>query len=254
MSRFSFILAKKINDIHNADGKFGNKVGFKSKLSIAHATRYDAVTESAIIARNDLGYFKSKRPRIVIAPSDLDKDATWHGAEDTLISKLSKQEHNALNEYTGTQLYSRLNKAMVTGKTTDPELYAKAKAIYAGIHKSEIPEDVTLFRGMQARGLLLDGESSIGKIYSDKIFKSTSVCQDNAIQFAVAKQDSVILRIKARKGQQGAYLDGKLSQNPQEQEVLLSSNSKFLITGHSILKVNSGLVTSHIKVYDCEML
>jgi|ERR1035437_364445 hypothetical protein len=259
MQRFSSIL--KLDPYHDgATGRFatsasqGSGTNKAPDMRITHASRYDEVVESNINARTDLGYFQGRTPRTYISPKELDNNATWHGAEDKLIAKLDPNEHKALNAYTGASVYSMLNRDMAAGKTRDPETLDTAKNIFTAIRKSEIPEDITLYRGMRARGVLLEGDSAIGKVYSDKIFKSTSACQDNAIQFAANKDPSVILRIKARKGQQGAYLDGKLSQNPQEQEVLLPHNAKFIITGHSTLEVKRGKMTDHIKVYECEML
>lgn len=266
MPRFSTILKfNKNHDLHgeftsssaSSDGVLGKIIsGVKRpmNLSVTHASRYEEVTESNIRTRVDLGYFKGRTPRTIITPQELDLDSKWHGAEDKLIEKLNPKEHKALNSYTGPSVYSVVNKDMVAGKTRDKETLETAKNIYSAIKKSEIPEDVTLFRGMKARGLLLEGEAAIGKVYSDKVFKSTSACQDNAIQFAVNKEPSVILRIKARQGQKGAYLDGKLSQNPHEQEVLLPHDAKFIITGHSTLEVKRGKYKDSIKVYECEYL
>ena len=223
-------------------------------MKVVHASRYDGVTESDITSRKDLGYFKGRTPRTYISPKELDQNDAWHGAEDKLIEAVTPEEKKTLTAYTGASLYSRLNRDMASGKTKDPEILDTAHKLHSALQKSAIPEDITLFRGMRARGILLEGDSAIGKVYSDKIFKSTSACQDNAIQFAASKKPAVILRIKARKGQQGAYLDGKLSQNPQEQEVLLPHNAKFIIVGHSTLEVKRGNFTDHIKVYECEML
>lgn len=252
--RFSFLL-RKFDPSHDARGRFSttNSQNLRN-IRIRHTSRYDEVTESNIESRGDLGYFKDKSPRTIVSPKELYLDPLWQGAEDDIISKMDAKEKAAMEAYTGAGLYSRLNREMAKGKTNDPELHATAKSIYTALNKSKLPEDVTLFRGMRARGVFLEGKEAIGKVYSDKVFKSTSLLNDNAIQFAHGKEPSVIMRIKARKGQRGAYLDGKLSNNPQEQEVLLPHDAKFLIVGHSMMEVKQGKAVSKIHVYDVEML
>lgn len=242
-------LLRKFNHNHDSNGHFST-----GNFKVHHATRYDEVTETKLHSNMDLGHFKKNTPRTIVSPKEISEDTLWHTSEDELISKLNPTERAALTEYTGARTFKAVNSEMVKGKTSDPKIFNTAKAIFTGISKSKIPEDVTLFRGMKARGVFLEGTDAIGKVYSDKVFKSTSLLHDNAIQFANHKEPAVILRIKARKGQAGAYLDGKLSQNPQEQEVLLPSNAKFLIVGHSILDVTQGKAKSKIHVYDVEML
>ena len=174
MQRFSTLL--KLDPFHDAKGRF--TTGSSSQppdLRITHSSRYDEVIESKISARTDLGYFRGKTPRSFSSPMELDNNATWHGSEDALIAKLEPKEYKALKSYTGSGVYSILNKDMAAGKTRDPETLEIAKTIYGALKKSEIPEDVTLFRGMRARGVLLEGDAAIGKVYSDKVFKSTSL-------------------------------------------------------------------------------
>jgi hypothetical protein len=239
---------------HNPNLPTVDSKPIKSDRIFRHNTRYNFVIERHKTIRLDLGHFKNKFPREITSLDAVMKDKTWLAAEDKLISTLSTEEKDKLTEFTGPGMYSRLNRDLAAGKTRDPELVKSAKILQRAVLKSTIPEDITLFRGMHSRGAFLEGEAAIGKVYDSATFQSSSLLQDNALQFTTGREPACLLRIKAKAGQIGAYLDGKMSKNPHEQEVLFPAKAKFLITGHSILEVGRGKNVTKMHLYDVEYL
>lgn len=72
----------------------------------------------------------------------------------------------------------------------------------------------------------IDWQSLKGQIYSDKAFISTSV--EKSASFASHNDNNVLWEIQAPKGSNGGMLN-QISQYPSELELLLNSNSKFVI-------------------------
>lgn len=108
--------------------------------------------------------------------------------------------------------------------------------IRTALNKMEIPEDITLYRGTDAKPFkkLLtkqmngehDWQSLIGKVYLEPSFVSTSV--EKSASFASHSGNNVLWEIQAPKGAHGGMLN-QISQYPSELELLLNSNSRFLI-------------------------
>jgi hypothetical protein len=250
MKKLKLIL--KFNPYHDSEGLFSTKGS--PHLKIVHNTRFSSLKEYAFQKRFDLGYFKHRVPREINSSHEAEIDPIWKGSETKLSNALSPDEKKALKGYTGSSDYSKINKALVSGHTSDASIHKKAKDLYSAVMKSSLPEDVMLHRGMMARGLFTEKEGAIGKVYTDKVFKSTSLSQDTAVGFALARKDAVMVRIKSKKGQIGAYLDGELSTNPHEGEVVLPPKATMLVTGHSLMEVVHNGKKTTIDVYDAEYI
>lgn len=73
----------------------------------------------------------------------------------------------------------------------------------------------------------IDWQSLKGQIYSDQAFISTSI--EKSASFASHGGNNVLWEITAPKGAKGVMLN-QISQYPSELELLLNSNSKFVIS------------------------
>lgn len=113
--------------------------------------------------------------------------------------------------------------------------------IDSALSKMELPADLTLYRGTDSAPFMnivdknfngtLDWNSLVGKTFEDRAFVSTSV--DTPFD------DEVRWEINAPKGSKGGMVNA-LSMFPNENELLLPRNSKFLIKG--IDKVDNKII------------
>lgn len=111
----------------------------------------------------------------------------------------------------------------------------------------ELPADLTLYRGTDSAPFMnivdknfngtLDWNSLVGKTFEDRAFVSTSVERETAFKGEVRWE------INAPKGSKGGMVN-TFSMFPNENELLLPRNSKFLIKG--IDKVDNNII---LKMY-----
>lgn len=73
-----------------------------------------------------------------------------------------------------------------------------------------------------------DMKKSIGKIYTEKGFTSTTICSDTMLPFGGSKSTKTVLDIYVPTNSRGAYIY-KISDSPAEFEYLLDKNTKFKI-------------------------
>lgn len=214
----------KIN--RDSDGKFSSKPGSK-KVSPKKKTEstngpslddYLAATPSAQEAM--LG--KSKA-------SLLKGQEKWR-------TELSREEKTAISDYTS-ELYEDINESLRKGAVPSG-LKSTIQTLDRAIAKSTIPHDVTLFRGVQSRRLLDKAVANGSPSFTDLGFSSTSISHNTAAGFT-PEDRPVMLAIRVKKGQKGAFLGKNLSAEPAENEVLLPRNARFTITGKSVKKINA---------------
>lgn len=74
-----------------------------------------------------------------------------------------------------------------------------------------------------------DMKKTIGKIFAEKGFTSTTVCSDATLPFGGLKDTKTVLDIYVPISSRGAYIY-KISESPAEFEYLLDKNTKFKIT------------------------
>ncbi|EHI77773.1 clostridial binary toxin A, partial [Streptococcus sp. oral taxon 058 str. F0407] len=115
--------------------------------------------------------------------------------------------------------------------------------IDSALSKMELPADLTLYRGTSSAPFMnivdknyngtLDWNSLVGKTFEDRAFVSTSVESKTAFGGGVRWE------INAPKGSKGGMVN-TFSMFPNENELLLPRNSKFLIKG--IDKVDNNII------------
>ena len=71
-------------------------------------------------------------------------------------------------------------------------------------------------------------KKSIGKIYTEKGFTSTTICSDTMLPFGGSKSTKTVLDIYVPTNSRGAYIY-KISEHPAEFEYLLDRNTKFKV-------------------------
>ena len=139
---------------------------------------------------------------------------------------LSKKELQALEAYTFED-YGEFNRWARGGKGGFG-IEEMAEDVDRALHRSKLPVDVTLYRGMNVGHLLLQE----GTTFVDRGYVSTSLDGGVGRKFgiqSVGKGDiPAVFRIRAKAGQKGAYL-GNFQPKVKEFEVLLPRNSRFRI-------------------------
>lgn len=145
----------------------------------------------------------------------------------TRIKPLSKEEVDAVEQYTRSDDYADLNAYLRTGQTGNDYFDRETRLLNSAIDKSELTEDVVVWRGV-ARAELRDLNIKLDEIELDA-FTSTSLSRDIANKFAGRKLDeAVIYKIKLPKGTHAIDAMG-ISRKPEEREILLPPTGKFNI-------------------------
>ena len=151
-------------------------------------------------------------------------------AYDGWLNSLSEEEKNAISAYTEEEYYTNIN-AVLRGIQDEYEWMNGefVKLITNALNKTEIPEDIVLYRGCSQKMLrgidYSSAEELVGRIVPEKSFMSTS------LDYKVSKygfKNNLFLIIDTPKGTKGAYI-GKLSEFDDEMEVLLNKDQKVLI-------------------------
>lgn len=221
---------KKYNPYHDDKGEFSSADG--------HGTGKDQsfrlVDMSAV--RND--------------PDQFQADANNVGDAITPWDKLSEQETNAITEYALRGYFDHINEPLREGKTPEELVrpinpYTNSAriagmnttkdvidAMDSAIAKNSLPENLTLFRGINnwPKALGTDDESKlVGLTFQDKGFVSTSVEQSRAVEFGSFLKDkyNTVIQIEAPKGQHAVAVTPNF---PFEEEVILPRGSQFKIT------------------------
>ena len=153
------------------------------------------------------------------------------------IGEFSKDEAHAVNVYSG-GAYRNMNKALRNG--SDAGNYRKnIENLQNAIRRFPLPQDVTVYRG--GKGIRIVG-NSVGSVFQDKGFVSTSLSKSGAYAFAAsgfATKNGVVYKISASKG------DHALALNNVESEILFGAGSKFKI---SSISTDSSLGSHPVKV------
>nr|WNF84166.1 ADP-ribosyltransferase [Streptococcus suis] len=155
---------------------------------------------------------------------------------DKVHNNLTPSEIEALRVYSSNDYRYINNYLRGISDELGPVSDATIDQIRSALNKMEIPDDLTLYRGTDAtpfKKILtkqmdgsIDWQSLKGQIYSDQAFISTSI--EKSASFASHGGNNVLWEIAAPKGAKGGMLN-QISQYPSELELLLNSNSKFVI-------------------------
>lgn len=257
--------------VHNNNrirvGQYSHPHGHRAKIHTEKKIdeNGDPVIESTVSVQRkkqqqqqteDADFDESKHPR--------DKAGRW----STVSGKVSKDEKQALEDYTG-GYYKDINPALFKGRAPKFKLYGKmvnasstVKNLDKFLSRSVMKHDATVYRGIRARNkdLTIDAfEKNIGKEITMAGYVSTSRSRAVAQRFAKgvggaasgAKLPPVLMKITVPKGA-NAYDTGpavKVKEfgfsfvSNEEQEVLLPRNSKFKVT-----KIDRKANTVHLEM------
>ncbi|MDM5311122.1 ADP-ribosyltransferase [Peribacillus frigoritolerans] len=149
------------------------------------------------------------------------------------LDSLTEREKAAIKQYTGND-YQYINKYL---RGIDNSLYGIDKQVIndikSGLNKAAVPHDMQVFRGTDLTPLEsilkiddhgnIDLGSLIGKTFKDEAFVSTAIVKESSFDY---KQVSWTINVP--KGANAAYV-GKISEFPDEAELLLNAGQELLI-------------------------
>lgn len=164
----------------------------------------------------------------------LDRAHEWgRSAYSAWEEDLSTNQRNAIDIYTG-EYHRGINKGLREPKSEEAKTFAEvAGSISSALDRSFIPENITLFRGINNKEAALgpyhkaSPKDLVGKEISDKGFMSTSLVPSYYYTDAALK-----LIIRAPEGAHGAYIGG-ISTFAAEAEVLLNKEQKMEVLNAS---------------------
>ena len=140
---------------------------------------------------------------------------------DGWIRGLSKEEKKALEKYSYNlgdkkpKFYERLNAMQRGDLPRDPKLEYYSSEISRAINKNKINYNLMVYRSLDVDYYK---NMSIGDVFKEKQFLSTSISESGALN----KPVSYVFFV--RKGARAAYIE-KLSKYPNQKELLLDKNS-----------------------------
>lgn len=191
---------------------------------------------------------------IKLSLSDLETFEKWQDDYYELNSNVSfsKEENPNIYEYTGGS-YEAIN-ALERGG----EQYEKAKRCFGSdlseykkisdgiseeLSKFKLNTPLLLRRTVGEVGYITgktssleDMKSSIGRIFTEKGFTSTTVCADAQLPFGGFRDTKTTLEIYAPRSTRGAYIY-KTSDSPAEFEFLIDKNTKFKVLDAGVREI-----------------
>lgn len=150
--------------------------------------------------------------------------------QSTKSNKLSKNEVNAVNEYTGKK-YLTVNSQLREGKV-DAGNKKLINEMDNALEKNKLDKDETFYRSanMPELNKLVNSGKAVGYKFSDKAYMSTTESNEVANNYSREK-DSVRLVVNAKKGTPSLKIDNEIgAYGDKEQEVLLGRNQTFTVT------------------------
>ena len=148
------------------------------------------------------------------------------------VSELSNKQIEALIKYTGDD-YVNINNSLRGMEKIAPENKSTVKAMKSALDNSELPNDMTLFRGTSTDALgplkNLPVDELVGKKFMEKGFMSTSTSNVVGEEFS----GNMFMTIEASKGAKALDISS-ISQYTTEAEVLFNAGQEMLITSAEI--------------------
>lgn len=175
-------------------------------------------------------------------------------------SRITEEERAALKEYTGTS-YSGVNSYLRGDDRFDTsDVKRIADGVHSALKKTELPSDLTVFRGSTIDGLqglipdfshrqswLEKGknlDSLVGTDLISKSFMSTSLDAPLAQYISGVKYE-----IELPKGSNAGYMGGISIQGNEEREVLIDKDTTFTVSDIQYDTDEDGYVTGVITVF-----
>ncbi len=160
------------------------------------------------------------------------------------VKPLTREEADAVEQYTRSDDYAELNKYLRTGAKGDRYFDDMTEKLKSAISKSETTEELTVWRGIRSE--VMFNEVQKGKTMPLKSFTSTSLNKNIAEQFAGNNGGSATV-YKIRVPEKTKALDAFAgSAVPYQREILLPPGGNLRITEVSYERDAKGLVVRQI--------
>jgi len=137
---------------------------------------------------------------------------------------LTREEVEAVLQYTRSDDYADLNSYLRTGQTGNEYFDNETRLLNAAISKTKTTEDMIVWRGIKSAKVKYSVQSSDN--YDVTAFTSTSTSRAIAEKFAGDGDDAVIYKITLPKGTNAIDAMG-ISRKPEEDEILLPPTGFF---------------------------
>ena len=140
-------------------------------------------------------------------------------ASKDMWDDLTDLERASVKSYTD-RGYKDINKALNGGGDLPSGLRKQVERLDAVLERSEVPEDLVLYRGISLKGITSKVPLKEGQEYSENGFLSTSSSKNMATEYS--KDDRGVLEINVPKGSRGLYVGSvERSANAAEFEFVL---------------------------------
>ena len=188
----------------------------------------------------------TKAPAKTLSLSNLNEFEEWQSKYYNYNSgvSFSREDNPNIFTYTG-GAYDAINALERGGEQLEkakrcygnrlPEYEGIGNKISEELSKFKLSEPINVRRAVgnvdyitDASSSIEDMKKSIGKIFAEKGFISTTVCSDATLPFGGLKDTKTVLDIYVPINSRGAYIY-KISESPAEFEYLLDKNTKFKI-------------------------
>ena len=158
---------------------------------------------------------------------ELDKNSFAQKSPVTAMERskpLTREEVEAVLQYTRSDDYADLNSYLRTGQTGNEYFDTETRLLKSAIAKTQTTEDITVWRGINS----IDLKRTIGKQDQFKLFAftSTSTSRSVAEEFAGKGKGAVIYKIKLPRGTHAIDAMG-ISRLPEQDEILLPPTGIF---------------------------
>ena len=158
---------------------------------------------------------------------ELDKNSFAQKSPVTAMERskpLTREEVEAVLQYTRSDDYADLNSYLRTGQTGNEYFDTETRLLKSAIAKTQTTEDITVWRGVKS--LSLRNGNKAEERAPVTAFTSTSTSRAIAEKFAGNGEDAVIYKITLPKGTNAIDAMG-ISRKPEEDEILLPPTGIF---------------------------
>lgn len=231
---------RRQREIEIPDHEWEKAVEGASEKALKRASKFASSERVRKIARNEL--FKRSFNLKKFLDMSLMPDFMLDDYVDRyqgMSELLTEEEREAISEYRDNAFF-RVNKKIREGEEMDEEEKKIRDKVQEAISKSELINDIVLYRGLNSKNSLLFinylKTLESGDIYEEASFSSTSLLQGTSQKFKdlYSSANNITLKIFASKGQKALCMQNLGTESDQEMyqdeyEFLLPLKSKFQV-------------------------
>lgn len=259
-------LIKKSNGVIESDGSINHRIRAKNYNQFKKKYKTKAETQKAKLeakrevakkaslakwqtlaeAQKSVKKFSDNLERITYHRNENFKQERWD-------KELSVKERDGVQAYTGMH-YRKMNRDLRADNFSGAEKKDYIIGATNALEKSEVADDVTVWRGMGSKNTLARNlrvsEEQLSQIVTDgsivtQRFTEKGFCSTGVTEQA-AWNKSVSLEIYVPKGTKGMFVD-PVSMHPGENELLLQRNTTFQIMKAEVVNGNYKLYVSVVE-------